>query len=220
VLIQIPGILDGAVLAAMRDALRAEPEAFAAGKATAGWHAKAVKDNEQAKGAVAASVTAKVKELLLAHPVFKAAARPKQCVRLLVSRYRPGMAYGTHVDDALMDGIRTDLSFTLFLAEPREYEGGELVVEGNDGETAIKLPAGGLVLYPTTSLHRVNPVTTGERLAVVGWVRSYIRSPEQREVLFDLDNVVAALREARVERAILDRLFKVRADLLRMWAED
>jgi PKHD-type hydroxylase len=108
----------------------------------------------------------------------------------------------------------------LFLSAPESYGGGELVVEGNDGETAVKLPAGSLVLYPTTSLHRVNPVTRGERLAVVGWVRSYIRSPEQRETLFDLDSVVAALREAHVERATLDRLFKVRANLLRMWAED
>jgi PKHD-type hydroxylase len=220
VLIQIHGILDGAVLEAVRHTLEAEPKSFAQGKATAGWHAKDVKENEQAKGATADSVTAKVKDLLLAHPVFKAAARPKRFARLLVSRYRPGMAYGTHVDDALMDGIRADLSFTLFLSAPESYGGGELVVEGNDGETAVKLPAGSLVLYPTTSLHRVNPVTQGERLAVVGWVRSYIRSPEQRETLFDLDNVVAALREAHVERATLDRLFKVRANLLRMWAED
>jgi PKHD-type hydroxylase len=220
VLIEIHGVLDGAVLEAMQHTLAAEPESFAAGKATAGWHAKEVKHNEQAKGATADSVTAKVKDLLLAHPVFKAAARPKQFVRLLVSRYRPGMAYGTHVDDALVDGIRTDLSFTLFLSEPESYSGGELVIEGNNGETVVKLPSGSLVLYPTASLHRVNPVTMGERLAVVGWVRSYVRSPEQREILFDLDNVVAALRESHVERAVLDRLFKVRANLLRMWAED
>jgi PKHD-type hydroxylase len=139
---------------------------------------------------------------------------------MLVSRFRPGMSYGTHVDAAIMDGQRTDLSFTLFLSDPDSYDGGELVLEENEGDTAIKLPAGGLVLYQTTSLHRVAEVTRGERLAIVGWIRSYIRSPEHREILFDLDQSVAALREIEVDRRVLDRIFKVRNHLTRMWAED
>jgi PKHD-type hydroxylase len=218
--LEIHGILDEALIAAIRQSLSTDAADFASGASTAGNHAKTVKNNEQAQGATANAVIEKVKAALLEHPVFKAAARPKQLIRLLVSRYRPGMAYGTHIDDALIEGLRTDLSFTLFLTDPVSYDGGELVIEGNEGEMAVKLPAGSLVLYPTTSLHRVNPVTRGERLAVVGWVRSLVRSAEQRELLFDLDNVVVALRQTGAERPILDRLFKLRANLLRMWAED
>lgn len=218
--IEIGAVLDEAVLEAIRRTLEAETAAFASGAATAGGHARAVKRNEQAKGGAADAVIENVKAALLVHPVFKAAARPKQLVRLLVSRYRPGMEYGSHIDDALIDSQRTDLSFTLFLNDPKTYDGGELVIEANDGESAIKLAAGHLFLYPTTSLHRVNAVTRGERLAVVGWVRSLLRSAGQRELLFDLDNAIAALRQTGAERAIVDRLFKVRANLLRMWVED
>jgi PKHD-type hydroxylase len=116
--------------------------------------------------------------------------------------------------------MRTDLSFTCFLSDPASYDGGELVIEGHDGDTAIKLPAGAVVLYPTTSLHQVTEVTRGERLAIVGWVRSYIRGSEQRETLFDLDQTVTALAGAGLERAVVDRIFKVRNVLTRMWAED
>jgi PKHD-type hydroxylase len=141
-------------------------------------------------------------------------------VGFLVSRYRPGMEYGLHVDDAMMQGVRTDLSFTLFLSPPEAYEGGELVIEGNDAENAIKLQAGSAVLYPTTSLHRVAPVTAGERLVVVGWVRSLIRRADQREVLFDLDTVVAEMRQHGGSQPGMDRILKVRANLQRMWVED
>jgi PKHD-type hydroxylase len=130
------------------------------------------------------------------------------------------MHYGTHVDDALMGGIRTDMSFTLFLAEPGSYDGGELIIESPDGETEIKLEPGALFLYPTTSLHRVNEVTRGERLAVVGWVRSFIRSSEQRETLFDIDQVVAQLKAVGAERSIMNPVMKIRNTLTRMWAED
>jgi len=218
--LQIHGVLDGPRVKALREKIEADPEAFRDGRKTAGWHAKDVKNNEQAKGDAATAVTEMVRQALLQNPVFKAAANPKSFVKLLLSRYRPGMAYGSHVDDALMGGIRTDLSFTLFLTEPGTYEGGALVIEGNDGDTEVKLPAGSLVLYPTTTLHRVEPVTKGERLAVVGWVRSYIRSHEDREILFDLENAIAALRQAGAERAVMDRLLKVKANLLRKWAED
>ena len=219
-ILYIHGILDDAHVKAIADKARSEPDAFADGRKTAGWHAKTVKNNEQAQGATAQAVSEMVRKTLLAHPVFKAAAVPKQFVKILLSRYQPGMAYGTHVDDALMGGVRTDLSFTLFLADPSSYDGGALTIEGNDDDTEVKLPAGSLVLYPTTALHRVEPVTRGERLAIVGWVRSYVRSHEEREILFDLENTIAALRDAKAERAILDRLFKVRANLIRKWADD
>lgn len=219
-IIQIAQVLPQEQVTRFRTELAGEGAGFSSGKATAGWYVKDIKHNDQAAGTLAEQVAQEVKKALLSHPVFLSAARPKDFVKLLVSRYRPGMSYGTHVDDALMGGKRTDMSFTLFLADEEGYDGGELVIEGNDGDTVIKLPPGSLVLYPTTSLHRVNEVTRGERLAVVGWVRSYIRSPEQRETLFDLDQAIAGLQAAAAPRAISDRVFKVRNNLTRMWAED
>ncbi|HEY7765652.1 MAG TPA: Fe2+-dependent dioxygenase [Aestuariivirgaceae bacterium] len=194
---------------------------FEDGRRTAGWHAKQVKRNEQAgSGPVIDTVLAKVKQALLAHDVFVAAARPKNFVKLLVSRYGPGMTYGTHVDDALMDGQRTDLSFTLFLSDPAHYKGGELVIEDSLEDRSIKLQAGELILYPSATLHRVEPVTQGMRLAVVGWLRSYVRDPARREVLFDLELTLRELFERDGKTAIFDRLVKTRTNLLRLWAED
>jgi PKHD-type hydroxylase len=198
----------------------AKEEAFADGRSTAGFHAKQVKKNEQATGAKSQAIIQKIEHALNQHPVFRAAAMPRNFVRLLLSRYKPGMSYGTHVDDALMDGVRTDLSFTLFLSDPGFYQGGALIIEGNDGEQEYKLPAGSLILYPSTALHRVAEVTSGERLAAAGWVRSLIRDAGQREILFDLDNTIASLRTAQAGRPVLDRLYKVRANLIRMWAQD
>jgi PKHD-type hydroxylase len=217
---QIADILTAGDVASIASALAREDDSFTSGSATAGWYVRDIKHNDQAAGPAAAEAIAVLKKALLAHPVFRSAARPKDFVRILVSRYRPGMAYGRHVDDALMGGMRTDLSFTCFLSDPASYDGGELVIEGHDGDTAIKLPAGAVVLYPTTSLHQVTEVTRGERLAIVGWVRSYIRGSEQRETLFDLDQTVTALAGAGLERAVVDRIFKVRNVLTRMWAED
>jgi PKHD-type hydroxylase len=219
-MLQIAGVLDSETVENIRARLEVEEAAFTSGKATAGWYAKDVKHNDQASGPAAIAVMEQVKTALMSHAVFVSAARPKSFVKTLVSRYRPGMHYGTHVDDALMGGVRTDLSFTLFLAEPASYDGGELVIEAPDGETEVKLPPGGIVLYPTTSLHRVNEVTRGERLAVVGWVRSFIRSPEQRETLFDLDQVVAGLKASGSDRALMNPVMKIRNSLTRMWVED
>lgn len=219
-LLQIADVLSAQQLIAMVASLESGQATFEDGKKTAGWQARSVKSNLQASGPAADGAAALVKDQLLQHPVFKAAAIPKPFVKIMVSRYLPGMEYGTHVDDALMAGVRTDLSFTLFLRDPETYAGGELVIEGNDGDTAIKLPAGSLILYPTTSLHRVAPVTEGERLAIVGWVRSYIRSAENRETLFDLENAIASLRSTETSRAVLNGLLKVKANLLRQWAED
>jgi PKHD-type hydroxylase len=213
----ISDVLSADEIAAARGFL-AEGSLFSDGASTAGRHARAVKNNEQADAARTSPILKKTETVLMANPVFKAAARPQSFVKLMVSRYRKGMAYGTHVDNPLMEGKRTDLSLTLFLSEPETYSGGELVIEGNDGDRLFKLPAGSLVLYPTTTLHRVNEVTSGERLAIVGWVRSLIRNDQQRELLFDLDNAVASLGDA--DRAVADRLHKVRANLVRMWSED
>lgn len=219
-IMQIDGVLPPEAVASLSAALASGDAAFQPGSATAGWRARSVKNNEQASGSAAQQAMAEVEKALLAHPVFRAVARPKQLIGLLVSRYRPGMEYGLHVDDAMMQGVRTDLSFTVFLSPPETYVGGELVIEGNDAENAIKLAAGSAVVYPTTSLHRVAPVTSGERLVVVGWVRSLIRRDDQREILFDLDQVVAEMRQAGTPTPGLDRILKVRANLQRLWVED
>ena len=219
-MLTIDAVLSSEETVALRDFVAGRSSAFADGARTAGWRARKVKNNEQLDAAAAGIVTDKVRSAVLANEVFMAAARPKSIVRMLVSRYRDGMSYGLHVDDATMDGVRTDLSFTLFLAEPESYDGGELVIESDSADTEIKLRAGSLVLYPTAQLHRVVPVTRGERLAVVGWVRSLVRSPEDREVLFDLDNVLASLRQSGVAGAPIDRILKVRTNLLRRWLDD
>ncbi len=216
----IADILDPPRLSAIIDHINSNPQAFESGAQTAGWHAKAVKNNEQAKGAAANAVREIIEAALLAHPVFKAASQPKHIIHSLVSRYKPGMAYGTHVDDPLMGGTRTDLSFTLFLNDSETYDGGALIIEGHDGDNEVKLPAGSLVLYPTTSLHRVTEVTRGERLAFVGWVRSFIRNTEDREILFDLENLIATLHASKADRALLDQTLKIRANLMRKWVED
>ena len=138
----------------------------------------------------------------------------------MISRYKPGKQYGTHVDDALMSGMRTDISFTLFLAEPETYEGGALVVESAAGEQEFRLAAGAMIVYPSTALHRVESVKKGERLAAVGWARSFIRSSEQREILFDLENARRNIFDLHGKTLAFDQLSKCSANLLRMWADD
>jgi PKHD-type hydroxylase len=138
----------------------------------------------------------------------------------LFSRYQPGHAYGTHVDNALIGGVRTDVSFTLFLADPAAYEGGELIIDTPSGEEAFKLPPGSIVTYPATTLHRVAEVIRGERLAAAGWVRSHVRDAAQRELLFDLETARRRLFDREGKTAEADLLAKCAANLLRMWCED
>jgi len=193
---------------------------FDDGRKTAGRFAAEVKANDQAAPSPElAAVLAKVETALAANALFRSAARPKALTRLILSRYRTGQTYGLHVDDALMAGLRTDLSFTLFLAEPDAYDGGALIIEDTFEARAIKLNPGDLILYPSTTLHRVEPVTRGERLAVVGWAQSLIRRADQREILFDLDQAVETTFAAEGKSPLFDNLAKTRSNLLRMWAE-
>lgn len=205
-------------------AIRSEIEelSFVDGRTTAGWAAKLVKDNEQADASdrSAESIRRRIAARILDNELFRLAVRPKALTPLMISRYKPGKQYGTHVDDALMRGMRTDVSFTLFLAEPDTYEGGELVIESSAGEQSFKLPAGSMIVYPSTTLHRVAPVSEGERLAAVGWARSFIRSAEQREILFDLETARRAVFETQGKSETFDQLSKCGANLLRMWVED
>lgn len=219
-MLRIARLLDESALATLHGTF-ADPALFVDGRRTAGWHARAVKRNLQARrtGPVAAALKT-IERALLANEVFVAAARPKSIVRLMVSRYEPGMTYGSHVDDALMGGVRTDLSFTLFLADPSSYEGGALVIDDSFGEREVKLPAGELFLYPSTTLHRVAPVTAGVRLAAVGWARSFVRDPARREILFDLESALRTVHDQGGKSPLFDSLAKTRTNLLRMWAED
>lgn len=194
---------------------------FVDGKTTAGWAARLVKANLQAEtGQQLDHVSQLIEARLAAHAVFSLAVRPKAILGPLFSRYEPGHEYGTHVDDALMGGARTDCSFTLFLSPPESYAGGELILATSAGEDAYKLSPGSLVTYPATCLHRVAPVTRGVRLAAVGWVRSLVRDAAQRELLFDLETARRRLfdREGKSEDG--DLLAKCAANLMRMWCDD
>jgi PKHD-type hydroxylase len=194
---------------------------FIDGKATAGWSARLVKSNLQASaGPDLERMQALVEARLEAHAVFALATRPKTILGPLFSRYRPGHAYGTHADDALMAGIRTDVAFTLFLSAPTDCDGGELIIETPAGEEVFKLAAGSLVAYPAGTLHRVAPVTRGERLAAVGWVRSFIRDAARRELLFDLETARRRLFDREGKTADGDLLAKCAANLLRLWCDD
>jgi len=217
-------IVIGAVLSADEIALVRETLAqarFEDGRATAGFAARLVKNNEQATADRRIETIRKlVEERILANDVFDMAVRPKALTAVMFSRYESGMHYGGHVDDALMGGTRTDVSFTLFLSEPDSYDGGELVIETASGEDAVKLGAGSLVAYPSTTLHHVAPITRGVRLAAVGWARSYIRDAAQREMLFDLDTARRALFAREGKSAEYDLVSKSLANLMRMWVED
>lgn len=218
-ILRLQQVLTPEELATAREML-AHPGVFADGAGTAAGAARAVKHNEQAGGARADTVTALVRKALARHDAYNAFAIPKSIVRVLASRYRPGMSYGQHIDAAVMGGKRVDLSFTLFLSDPASYEGGALVIDDATGETEVKLAAGDAVLYATSALHRVEQVRAGERLAAVGWVRSLVRRADQRECLFDLDLAAREAFAAHGHGQAHDRLLKVRANLLRMWAED
>ena len=191
--------------------------AFADGKATAGAAARAVKHNEQATGPDADRVALFVRDALARHPVFQAAAQPEAFGGLLLSRYRSGMTYGWHVDNAVIQGVRSDLAFTVLLAGSGGH-GGVLEIDLPGGIQAVDLQPGDAVLYPATTIHRVTEVTAGERLAVVGWIQSRVRHAEQREVLFDLAHVRADLAQTGADAGLQLRLQKIEANLIRLWA--
>ncbi|PSB08854.1 Fe2+-dependent dioxygenase [Pleurocapsa sp. CCALA 161] len=196
---------------------------FVDGKLTAGWHAKLVKNNQQLKvGISEKELKTKISAALDQNALFQLAIRPKSIHSLLFSRYSEGMSYDTHVDNALMSSnglCRSDVSFTLFLNSPQEYTGGELTIEGVQEEQSYKLDAGSVILYPSTTLHRVNPVTQGTRLVVVGWVQSVIRDGGDRELLFDLETARRAIFAKSGKTPEFDLISKSIANLLRKWAE-
>lgn len=207
-------------VAQIRDGL-AQAE-FVPGETTAGWHAKLVKQNQQAAKQVAVEpLKAVVENALARNALFQAIAFPRMIHSLLFSRYGVGMSYGRHTDNALMGGTnfyRSDVSFTVFLSGPEEYDGGELVVEGADSEQPYKLAAGCALVYPSTTLHRVEQVVRGDRTVAVGWVQSLVRDAAHREILFDLETVKRTLFAQTGKTPEFDLLTKTTANLLRQWA--
>lgn len=199
---------------------------FEDGRATAGGAARLVKRNEQVSDAPGTrdsrleEMQDFVEDLLWDHDPFMTTAQPSRIHPPLFSRYLPGMRYGTHMDNALMGDMRVDLSLTLFLSDPADYDGGELVIDFSTGARTIKLPAGSGVLYATTAPHHVAEVTRGQRLAVVTWIRSLVRDPAAREILQDLKTVHRSCARQLGQTPEIDLLNKVYTNLLRRWAED
>ncbi|MEM9705891.1 MAG: Fe2+-dependent dioxygenase [Pseudomonadota bacterium] len=196
------------------------------GRKTAGRTARKVKRNEQADLSSPAGKTLSdlVQKAITDDPVLQAAARPRVFSNLLVSRMGIDGSYGPHVDNAIMRkggaAIRTDLSFTIFLTPPDAYDGGELILHDAGVTQSIKAEAGDLVLYPSTFVHEVAPVTSGERFVCVGWIESLIADAQHRALLFDLENLRASLRTTLPgQSAELITLDKTIANLLRLWAK-
>ena len=218
----IPNVLTPEELRSISSSL-SEAE-FVDGKLTAGWNAKLVKNNQQLnkKTPIGKRLTQQVKSAFNRNQLFQTAIRPKSIHSVLFSRYDKGMSYGRHVDNAIMrnNGMwRSDMSFTLFLNSPREYKGGELIIEGTDAEVGYKLEAGSAIVYPSTSLHRVNEVTEGSRLVCVGWLQSLIRDASEREILFDLETARRVMFAKDSKTPEFDLVSKSVANLLRKWVD-
>ena len=215
----IDNILEPTAVEALVDAL-SDDRLFEDGAKTAAGAARAVKRNQQADPTSKTVQGARelVERALLKNPEVQAAAIPLKIARLSFSRYEAGMAYGPHVDEAFINGARTDLSFTLFLSDPESYEGGALVVQRYDGDDEVKLPCGSLYLYSSDHLHHVAPVSRGIRLAAVGWVESRVRSEEQRAILFDLHQALKQVGRGEEAHELRLTLLRARNSLLRRWA--
>jgi PKHD-type hydroxylase len=202
---------------------KVKPADFIDGQTTAGWHARLVKHNTQlpASSSVLATVREFISTALARHGLFQMAVCPHTIRPVILSRYHVGMHYGSHIDDVLMHNptMRSDVSMTLFLSDPETYDGGELVIESTQGEAVFKLPAGSAVVYPSSTLHRVEKVSRGERLAAVTWIQSLVRDAGQREILFDLDTARQALFKSSGKTPVFDLISKSHANLFRQWIE-
>jgi PKHD-type hydroxylase len=224
-LLHIPDVLTADQVAAARAALDAAD--WVDGRVTAGPQSARVKQNRQLPEdhPAAQRVGNSILTALQRHPLFMAAALPLRIFPPLFNRYEGGESFGNHVDNAIRQiggsghRIRTDLSATLFLCAPDEYDGGELLVEDTYGVHAVKLPLGHLVLYPSTSLHRVQPVTRGARIASFFWIQSMVRDDGQRTLLFDLDTAIQRLAAEAPDHPSTVQLTGVYHNLVRQWAE-
>jgi len=224
-LLHIAQVLGSEEAAAHRAALEAVD--WVDGRVTAGYQSAKTKHNLQLPEdhPLARELSDKIVAALEKNPLFMGAALPLRVFPPLFNRYEGGQAFGTHVDNAIRQvpgtghRIRTDLSATLFLAAPEEYDGGELVVEDTYGVHSVKLPAGHLVMYPATSLHHVRPVTRGARIASFFWIQSMVRDDAERTLLFDLDTAIQSVnREAPTSQSAV-QLTGIYHNLMRRWAE-
>jgi PKHD-type hydroxylase len=223
-LLALPSVLTSEQVKRCRDLL-AKAE-WVDGRATAGYQGAAVKRNQQLaeSSPLAREMGGMVLAALERNPLFISAALPNRVYPPLFNRYESGMEFGNHVDNAVRlhpaDGtkFRTDLSATLFLASPDEYDGGELLIEDNFGVQQVKLPAGHMVLYPASSLHRVTPVTRGARVASFLWIESMVRDDAERTLLFDLDTAIQRLNATAADNAARLSLTNCYHNLLRKWA--
>jgi PKHD-type hydroxylase len=226
-LVHIPTLLTTDQVTHFRQRLNAPDAPWVDGRATAGHQGIHVKQNQQlAEGSpLAIELGNIVLAILERHPLFISAALPNRIYPPMFNRYQGGMHFGSHVDGSirLIPGtgqkIRTDLSATLFLAPPDSYEGGELLIEDTYGTQTVKLPAGDMILYPASSLHRVNPVTRGVRIACFFWVQSMVRDDGQRTMLFDMDNAIQRLAAANADETARVRLTGCYHNMLRMWSD-
>jgi PKHD-type hydroxylase len=224
-LIPIPDVLTAAQVTHARRVL--ESADWVDGRVTAGHQSALAKDNMQLPegSAAARELGEMVLQALGQNPLFIAAALPLRVFPPLFNRYAGGQSFGTHVDNAIRHigdtghRIRTDLSATLFFANPDEYDGGELVVEDTYGTHDVKLPAGHMILYPSTSLHHVRPVTRGARLASFFWIQSMVRDDGERTLLFDLDVAIQRLNGEGAGHPAAVQLTGVYHNLLRRWAD-
>ncbi|MBN6101830.1 Fe2+-dependent dioxygenase [Xanthomonas sp. CFBP 8703] len=228
-LLHIPDILSADEVARFRQAL--DGADWTDGRETVGAQGAQVKRNLQLPDAspLKHELGQAVLNALARSPLYFAAALPLRTIPPRFNRYEGGGEYGFHVDGSVMTlaasatqpalTLRTDLSCTLFLCEPEEYDGGELVISDTYGEHEVKLPAGDLILYPSSSLHRVLPVTRGARVAAFFWVQSLVRDASRRQLLFELDTSIQALTATKADAAALLRLSNVYHNLLRDWSE-
>jgi PKHD-type hydroxylase len=224
-LLEIPDVLTPDEVRGMREALEAAD--WLDGKVTAGAQSAKAKRNQQLSEThpLAEQFGQRILQALASNAVFMSAALPQRIYPPLFNRYAEGHDFGFHVDNAIRpingtrERVRTDLSATLFLADPDSYEGGELVIRGSFGTHAVKLPAGAMLLYPGTSIHRVEPVTRGVRVASFFWVQSLVREDARREMLLDMDMAIQRLTQTGGDGEALIQLTGVYHNLLRQWAD-
>jgi PKHD-type hydroxylase len=224
-LLHLPAVLDSTQLATMRAALMQAD--WTDGRETVGAQGAQVKRNQQLADVspLRHQLGREILSALANYPAYHAATLPLHTLPPRFNRYTGGGHYGFHVDGAVMalpgnaGQLRSDISCTLFLADPDEYDGGELIVSDTYGEHEVKLPAGDLIVYPSSSLHRVAPVTRGERLAAFFWVQSLIRCDQQRRLLYELDTAIQTLTRSDADAAAVLQLTGLYHNLLRQWAE-
>ena len=224
-LLQIPDVLTPEQVSQARRIL--DTAEWVDGRVTAGHQSARAKDNQQLPedSAAARELGQMILGALQRNPLFLSAALPLQVFPPLFNRYQGGQSFGTHVDNSIRQvtgtshRIRTDISATLFFANPDEYDGGELVVEDTYGVHGIKLPAGHMVIYPATSLHHVRPVTRGSRVCSFFWIQSMVRDDGERTLLFDLDSSIQKVGQAVPDHPAAVQLTGIYHNLLRRWAD-